>query len=115
MNTEMYIDVPTNSEEAWQAFALAHGMDHDTVAAAIIQKGFAANPQLYPLYDFPRLRNGDYLYAHYQVHLANATALNITDLPDLSTADFSNPEQVSDWLDLHQQVHLAENQVLGLQ
>ncbi len=112
MNAILFADVPTDSQEGWQAFTLAHGMDHDTVYATMLKLDKV--PEFYPMYEFPRENNDDYLMMHQTVHQSNASLLGIVDLPDLATIDFSDADQLADWLVAHQSVHLAENTALGL-
>ena len=105
-------DTLVDVEEGWDAFTFAHGMDHDTVFTKMLTLNFI--PAYYPLYDFPKEQNDDYLFLHNEVHKSNAIFLNISGVPDLSTVDFSDRNQVSDWMNEHQAVHIAENTALGL-
>ncbi len=112
MNPSLFIDVPHDSEDAWGAFQLAHGMTHQTVYSAMLRRGLV--PLYYPLMDFPRENNQAYLMDHWQAHVSNARLLGLRTVPDLATVDFKDPNQYEDWLETHALVHAAENRALGL-
>lgn len=112
MNSLLLTDVPFNSDEGWDSFTLIHGLSHQTVYNAMLQKNIV--PTYYPLFDFPRKDNDGYLLDHWQVHQSNAQLLGIPDLPDLSTVDLSNEGEFQDWLAQHAIVHLNENVALGI-
>lgn len=113
MNTLLFTDVDYNSDEAWGAFELEHGVQHEAVYEAILRTGSA--PYYLDLFNFPRENDKNYLLDHWQVHVSNASLLSLTGVPDLSTYDFANhPEQWQDFAQLHAQVHQNENTALGL-
>lgn len=113
MNTDILIDVPFESLEAWEAFDLTHGMIHQTAYLALLRLGKV--PTFYPLFGFPRIDNKEYLLDHWEVHQSQARLLNITGVPDLSVINLEDRAQFVDWLAIHAQVHAAENKVLGIQ
>ena len=112
MNTLLLQDVSASDEAAWGAFTLAHGIAHDALDAVLRKAGHEV--EFFPLYDFPPKDNKDYLMFHARVHQSHAAALGIQLGADLSTADFSDPDVVADWLQQHASIHLMENQALGL-
>lgn len=115
MNTLLFTDIAFDSDEAWQAFQLMHGMAHQQVYDNILRADQLGNvPFFAPLFDFPREDNQEYLLDHWTTHLSNAKILGIVTVPDLSSVDLSDPGQYSDWLAIHAQVHATENAVLGI-
>lgn len=115
MNPLLFTDVSFDSDEAWENFGLLHGISHQQVYSQIIAQETLTNaPTYYPLFDFPREENQDYLLDHWRVHQSNASLLGITNLPDLSTVDLSDQGQFQDWLAQHAIVHLNEMVALGI-
>jgi len=112
MNALFFTDVKIDSPDTWEAFTLAHGIDHDLLDRVLRKEGHQV--AFYPLYEFPRLDNDAYLQTHWQVHQSHARVLGVTLKADLSTADFSDEDQVRDWLQQHAYIHLAENKALGV-
>lgn len=104
--------VPFDSEEAWPAFDLDHGVMHSREQEAILAMGIDVD--LPPMYDFPRRDNVAYLIDHWQVHRAISVALGGLTVPDISQADFNDPAQFDDWMQAHAQLHVAELARLGL-
>lgn len=111
MDISLFVDVPFNSDEAWENFTLLHGVEHQTTYEGILR--LDASTYFLPLFEFDKEDNETYLYDHWQVHVANALALGIPGIVDLSTFDFSDEGQYTDWLALHAQVHLNEQQALA--
>ena len=112
MNDLLFTDVEFDSLEAWENFQLIHGMSHQKVYDTLLAQNKI--PLFFPLFDFPRLDNEQYLLDHWEVHKSNATFLNILSVPDLSSYDLSRRGDYEDFLNLHAQVHRIENKVLGL-
>ncbi len=112
MNANLFDDIPFDSEDAWGAFQINHGVTHHSVYRAILAQGKI--PFYLPLFEFPRLENSGYLNDHYQVHRSQARLLGISQIADISIGDFEDPSQFANWLKIHAQIHAVENQVLGL-
>ncbi len=112
MNAILLQDALNDSPESWGSFTLVHGIEHDALDAALRKAGHEV--EFYPLFDFPAKDNQDYLMLHAQVHESHGSALGIQLGTDLSTADFSDPDVVADWLQAHASIHLQENRALGL-
>lgn len=114
MNSLLLTDVSFDSSEAWENFTLIHGISHQSVYQGILQIDALENiPTYYPLFDFPREENADYLLDHWRVHVSNAQLLGLPGIPDLSTVDLTSESQYADWLAQHALVHLNENAALG--
>jgi hypothetical protein len=115
VNALLLSDVAFDSDDAWGAFQLQHGMMHQKVYDSILDKDALQNePEFYPLFDFPREDNKEYLFDHWRVHQSNALILGLPGIPDLSTYDLSDPAQYTDFLQQHFLVHLNENIALGI-
>jgi hypothetical protein len=112
MNPLLFADIDPDSDEAWESFTLQNGIAHQTVYEAIMARDLV--PVYTPLFDFPREDNQDYLLDHWRVHQSNALLLGIALPYDLSSADFSDPGQFSDWNAQHAIIHLNENRALGI-
>lgn len=54
----------------------------------------------------------DWLLAHTRLHQAESVPLNLATPPDLTTVDFGVEQQFYDWMDDHQALHDAQDQVL---
>lgn len=112
VNTLLFADVDPKSPEAWASFTLEHGLLHQKVYEELSYRHRV--PTFYPLFDWPREDNQQYLLDHWSVHQSNASILGITSVPDLSAYDFSEVNQYEDFLALHAQVHFNENAALGI-
>lgn len=113
MDARLMVDVPFDSREAWSSFQLIHGMSHQTAYERLLAQNQV--PFYLPLFDFPRENNAIYLLDHWQAHKSNARYLGLTVPFDLSTVDFKDQSQYSDWLNYHANVHANENAALGIQ
>lgn len=111
MNARLFTDVDYNSDESWGAFQLAHGITHQTTYEALLARDLV--PVFFPMFDFERENNGDYLLDHWEVHRSNAAALGLPQIVDLSKVDLSNPREYQSWMQLHAQVHLNEQRALA--
>ena len=115
MNALLLADAPFDSDESWGAFQLQHGISHQTVYEYILRSDALGNtPTYFPLFDFPRDGNQEYLLDHNQAHLSNARLLNLPGIPDLSTYDLTDEGQFRDFMILHAQVHANEDRAIGL-
>ncbi len=112
MNPLLLADARIEDEYSWGAFELQHGVMHETTYDRMLKRGLV--PLHFPLGDFPREDNQDYLLAHWEEHRSIARLLNLPDIPDLATVDLSDPGQATDWLELHAFVHRNENLALGI-
>ena len=112
MDALLFSDIDFDSDEAWEAFTLQHGIAHQSVYQDIMAKNLV--PIYTLMFDFPRDDNQDYLLDHWRVHQSNALLLGITLPYDLSTADLSDPGQFKDWNAQHSIIHLNENNALGI-
>lgn len=112
MSSALLREVNFDSADSWNIYALDHGIAHATVSGRIIAAGKSA--YLFPLYDFPREENADYLVHHYLAHKSYATALGLGAIADISQADFMDRRQFNDWHYLHSLIHLAEDNALGI-
>lgn len=101
-----------DSDEGWGAFDEMHGIAHTQVHLAMLQRGL--DPEYFPTLGFPREDNDEYLENHNRIHRSNADLLGLPFTPDLSTVDFSDPQQRDDWLFAHSLVHANEDAALGL-
>lgn len=111
MNTLLFADVTFDNDESWGAFTLMHGFEHQHVYDALLAR--EQIPFFLPLFDFPREDNVNYLLDHWEVHRANASALGLASIIDLSTVDLTDPEQYQDWMQIHAQVHFNEQAALA--
>ncbi len=73
-----------------------------------------AIPFYFPLLEFPRDENAEYMLDHYQAHLSNARLLGLPGIPDISSFDLQDEGQFRDFLAQHAIVHLNENRALNL-
>lgn len=110
MNLSPFIDTPFEDDEAWEAFELAHGMAHERIYAAMLQKGFMLNH--YPLFDLER--QSDWKLIHYSEHQSLYRALKLTGLPDLATVNLDQKDEFEDFMLYHAQVHSVLNVALGI-
>lgn len=110
-------------------FMLVHRFVHDETAAALAaQKGVSPNTfgvsssaaeeaWVAAMRDEgeerPRVLR-DWLELHATIHQQTYQAIGQVDAPDLSSVDFSDPQQFSDWMFAHQQAHDYEQLNLGL-
>lgn len=111
MNALLFTDVDIKSDESWGAFQIAHGITHQTTYQAILALDRVATYM--DMFDFQREDNQNYLLDHWEVHRANASALGLPSIVDLSVVDLSDPAQYLSWMQLHSQVHLNEQAALG--
>ncbi len=112
MSSAVLIDVDFDSEEAWEAFALDHGIEHQTVYSAMAARNLL--PDFYPAMEFSRNDNDDYLLYHYQMHQSNARLLGIPSIVDISTVDLNDRGEYYDWLQIHAAIHANEKISLGM-
>lgn len=134
MNIDLYGLFEFGDEEGVKQFALAHRFTHEYEAQAINQRyganlstyGVGTNDIVEPWIALMRgeiegqpQELSDWLELHNQNHQAMLSYLQgspVTTIggADLSMTDFGDAGQMAEWLTLHQQVHLYEQQALGL-
>lgn len=99
-------------EKGWNQFSFANVDQHRKIISAIRAAGgiqlteYIIDP--IPLFDFPA-----WAYNHQLMHDAQNSVLGIVG-NDLTTVDFSKPEQVSAWINLHFSEHQQAASILGL-
>lgn len=112
MSPELFAYVRFSSVEDWDNFTLVHGMAHQTTEEAMLR--MSLTPELYPMLDFPRVDNTEYLLAHYAAHQSNAHLLNLPSIPDISQVNMADESDFNNWMQLHAIIHQAENAALGI-
>lgn len=134
MNIDLYGLFDFGDEDGVKQFALAHRFTHEAEAAAIYQQ-FGNNINTYSIGSndivepWIAVMRGDighmpeelseWLELHNENHqdmlqILLGGAVSTVSSTDLSQVDFADPDQLFIWLTLHQQIHLAEQQALGL-
>lgn len=111
MNIEPFQDTPFGDDEAFEAFQLAHGLAHERIASVMI--GLGNNYNTYPLYDTPDT-DRDWKLFHYIEHQSIYHLLKLDNLPDLSTVNFDDEGEFTDWMQMHTLVHTRINATLGI-
>lgn len=136
MNIDLYGLFEFGDEEGVKQFVLAHRFTHEYEAQAINAQfnasistyGIGSNDIVEPWIALMRgeiEHMPDDLAAWLELHNENhqtmlgyltgsPAAPATTSATDLSQVDFGDPDQMYQWLTLHQQIHLAEQQALGL-
>ncbi|MBA0084031.1 MAG: hypothetical protein HRJ53_03460 [Acidobacteria bacterium Pan2503] len=134
MNMDFYGYFEFGDADAVRQFVVAHYFTHEAEATALAAQ-FGRSPGTFnvsgmnivdewigvmdgTIEETPRALN-DWLEAHNDNHQSMAEIMgtsvaNITGPVDLSIADFSNAEQLYEWLTLHQQMHQFEQVALKL-
>lgn len=134
MNIDLYGLFEFGDEDGVKQFVFAHRFTHDFEAQAL-QAQFGANIDTYgldgneivdPWIDLMRGQGkedgqprviADWLEVHNENHQLMLSYLGSTGTvsdTDLSQVDFSDPDQMAQWLTLHQYLHEFEQQALGL-
>lgn len=135
MNMDFYGYFQYGDSDAVYQFAMAHFFAHQAEATAIAAQ-FGRNINVYNVSgqdiadDWVQLMAGqieaqtramyDWLQSHNDSHVEMLQLMGTGGLAksnaevDLSLADFKDPDQMYDWLTLHQQLHQYEQTVLKL-
>lgn len=132
MNIDYYGIFNFGDEEALKSFVLAHRFTHEAESQAIAAQ-FGGSINTYDVGSLQIIEPwiammrgaiqgmpeelGDWLDLHNANHIAMEAFLPASNLgisADLSRTDFSDPEQMQEWLFAHQQMHQYEQQQLGI-
>lgn len=111
MNISPWTDTPFDDSDAFDDFALVHGMSHEKIAAVMFNAGSVYTT--YPLLDTPDY-DRNWLVTHQQEHQSIYNLLGLSGLPDLATVDLKKEDEFYDWLLAHQQIHTIINANLGI-
>jgi hypothetical protein len=134
MNIDLYGLFEFGDEDGVKQFVLAHRFTHEYEAQAINQQfntsldtyGVGGAEIVDPWIQLMRGEREDYpqeiqdwLEVHNENHqdmlaFLGGSGISTVGGTDLSIADFSDPARMYEWLTLHQQIHLFEQQALGL-
>ena len=144
MNMDLYGLFEFGDEDGVKTFVMAHRFAHEAEAQAVNQQlqanigtyGIGGEAIIEPWIQLMKGERedlppeiADWLEFHSLNHQAilgylglnNSTGVGVINVAgsvistgDLAQADFSDPEQMYQWLTLHQQVHDFEQQALGL-
>ena len=107
-----------NTADDWLQFSFANLDSHIKIAAAI-QKKYGTLISTYPLDPIPwldfdrKIINPVWLYNHQAAHNFQNAILGIEG-NDLTVLDWSRPDEVASWIDLHANEHRVAAQRLGL-
>ena len=104
------LNIPSDLE-SWAHFSFSNQDEHHRISAALRAKGI--NAPDYQLDPIPLQDIGGWAYNHQAAHTTFDTAVGIAG-SDLTTVDFSQPDQVASWIRLHFQEHNSASQILGL-
>lgn len=134
MNMDLYGLFEYGDEDGVKVFVLAHRFAHEAEAAAINAQ-FGSNIDTFSIGnndivepwiaimrgDIDRMPESlsEWLELHNENHqdmleILVGGILSTVSSTDLSQVDFSDPDQLFQWLTTHQQIHAAEQQILGL-
>jgi len=104
---------PTD-EHSSAEFSFSHQDEHVKAADAVFKK-FGVNLLIYSLDPMPPLNDrGAWGNMHQAMHNDLDAVLGLASGPDLSAIDWSDPEQVTVWTQLHSPRHQLYAQTLGL-
>ena len=102
-----------STPETLDAFSFANMDEHRKIAAALLAQ-LTVDIALYPLDPMGLGQDlGNWLYNHQIVHNAQNAALGIAG-NDLTTVDFTDISQLTNWIELHAGEHYQASQLLGL-
>ena len=104
-------NIPT-TEKGFLEFSFAN-VDEHRKALSAIRSIYTITLQEYiidpiPMFDFPA-----WAYRHQQMHNQQNQVLGIAG-NDLTSVDFTKPDQLSSWISLHAQEHYQAASILGL-
>lgn len=131
MNIDFYGLFNYGDEDGVKIFALAHQLTHDAESAAFAAQGIQVGDYEVGSQEVVQpwinaMRNPEepqdpglwlWLQMHNQAHqqmLANLPIAQSIGGVDLSMVDFRDPDQMYQWLTMHQQIHDYEQQQLGI-
>jgi hypothetical protein len=108
MSLGIYCQAPFNNASAWEAFALAHYLRHQTIANAI--NGPVTQSKLD---DIATDKTG-WMLDHAQTHLDICNALGINANPDLGETNLKDMASYQQWMQIHWTEHDLIDQALNL-
>lgn len=101
MSLANLLNVPSDPA-GWSYFSFSNQDQHRQIAAGLLAKG--TRVQDYQLDPIPLQDMGAWARTHQQSHNEFTQILGITGA-DLSSVDFTKPEQVASWIRLHWSEH----------
>lgn len=112
MGVATLYNVPTNSNEM-NIFSFNNLAEHEKIANAIFNKYNIAVP-IFVIDPIPLFNLGAWLQQHQVLHNIMNNVLG-TNSNDLTTVDFNDQTQLSEWIWLHAQEHYQAAATLELQ
>ena len=103
---------PPKTSEEWLQFSFDHRDSHDRIRAAIAKK-YNVNLTDYIVDPLNKEDPKTFLQNNASLHTDMNGVLK-SQASDLLDVNFTNPEQLSSWLNLHYQEHRNAEQLLGI-
>lgn len=106
-------EVPTSPQD-WEVWSRAHRESHAMIREAIRTR--EENPidlPDYPLEPMEQAEIGGFLQRNQRMHVDFNGVLQLTNV-DLSSVDFTDPEQLATWIYLHWSNHRDAEAALGI-
>ena len=114
MNLVSFTQVDVTNKDAMRDFFDQNAMVHETIYNTLLGV-YQIEIEHYPLWKEDITEDDkDWLFVHDKEHKAISDAISGGTPPDLDTVDFSNQDQMNDWMDAHYLMHQQIEQVLGL-
>lgn len=111
MSIASLINVPKTLQE-WNSWSFTHKIQHDNIARAVLMQknktltSYILDP-INP--EVPEV----FLNSNSQLHIDTCSLLNVAG-SDLTSVNWENEEELTNWIYLHWQEHTSFNSALGL-
>lgn len=101
-----------NDENSLAEFSFTNADEHTKIARAVLTN-YAVTLPLFVLDPVPLFDMGAWLYQHQQAHNQQNSVLGIAG-NDLTDVDFTSPDQIANWIQLHVAEHIQAANILRL-